>query len=99
MKIKFIKDHKTGISIGRVVGVDELFGNRMIKEGYAEEVKDEPKKRTTKKKVESTESKTQSKTTTKVEKTTIENKKVEPVKEVKNVISTTPKRTRKTKKD
>ncbi len=103
MKIKFIKDHSTGIAIGRIVGVDEKFGSRMIAEGYAEEVKDEakPKRRTTKK-VEST----------KVEKATIENKKVEPikevedvedvevkpVKEVKNVISTVRKR-RKTKKD
>jgi hypothetical protein len=40
MKIEFIKEHKVGIKLGHIVGVDDNFGERMIKEGYAIEVKD-----------------------------------------------------------
>lgn len=84
MKIKFIKKHSVGIEIGRVVSADKIFAERMVKEGYAEFVKDEPVKEEPKKKpIKRASNK-------KVEKTVIDNKKVEPVKKVKNTISTKP---------
>lgn len=37
MIIEFIKAHISGIAKGRIVEVDQSFGERMIKEKYAEE--------------------------------------------------------------
>lgn len=36
MKVKFIKTHPIGIEVGKVVTVDKVFGEKLIKEGYAE---------------------------------------------------------------
>ena len=37
MKVKFIKDHVSGIGKGSIKKVEEPHGKRLIKEGYAEQ--------------------------------------------------------------
>lgn len=43
MIIKFIKEHKIGIKANSVYTVDDLYGNRMIEEGYAIRIDKEDK--------------------------------------------------------
>lgn len=43
MKVKFIKEHFSGIKKGAIIEIDKETASRWIKEGYAEEVK--PKRR------------------------------------------------------
>ncbi len=40
MKVKFIKDHISGIGKGSVKKMEEVHGNRLIKEGFAEKTDD-----------------------------------------------------------
>ena len=40
MKIKFIKEHPAGIAEGAIVEVEAQHGERLIAEGYAEEIQD-----------------------------------------------------------
>ena len=44
MKVRFIKDHPVGIVKDRIVSNTEQVCKRWIKEGYAEEIEDKPKR-------------------------------------------------------